>query len=422
MMVSVDEALALVLDSVAPLGLERVSILTARGRVLGEEIRSPRDIPGFDNSAMDGYAVRREDVAQAAENRPVRLTVTETIAAGAMPSKRVTAAHAARIMTGAPIPEGADAIVPVERTRSDGATVEILQAPEPNAFIRPRGEDLRSGELILSPGRILTAADLGTLASLNRAMVYVYRRPRVALIATGDELVDADQAPVGSQVINSSAYGLYGAIEEAGGEPVMLGIAPDNPDEIRARLRQAAGFDMALSTGGVSAGAFDHVKGVLDEIGMRELFHGVAQRPGRPLKYGLMDGRPFFGLPGNPVSTMVCFFVYARAALRKMAGAAVFGLPRIQVRCAVDIPKPTNLTEFARVKLERESDTWMARPTGNQSSGALSSLSKADALLIGPAGENPLKKGRELTALLLNQGAVADTGAFVEARHRRQKD
>ncbi len=422
MMVSVDEALALVLDSVAPLGLERVSILTARGRVLGEEIRSPRDIPGFDNSAMDGYAVRRDDVVQAAENRPVRLTVTETIAAGAMPSKPVTAAHAARIMTGAPIPEGADAIVPVERTRSDGVTVEILQAPEPNAFIRPRGEDLRSGELILSPGRILTAADLGTLASLNRAMIYVYRRPRVALVATGDELVDVDQAPIGSQVINSSAYGLYGAIEEAGGEPVMLGIAPDNPDEIRARLRQAAGFDMALSTGGVSAGAFDHVKSVLDEIGMRELFHGVAQRPGRPLKYGLIEGRPFFGLPGNPVSTMVCFFVYARAALRKMAGAADWSLPRIQVRCGVDIPKPTNLTEFARVTLEREGDTWMARPTGNQSSGALSSLSKADALLIGPAGENPLKKGRELTALLLNQGAVADTGAFVEARRLRQKD
>jgi len=417
-MISVDEALALVLESVAPLGLERVSILKARGRVLGEEIRSSRDIPGFANSAMDGYAVRRADVVNAAEDRPVRLAVTETIAAGAMPSKAVAAGQAARIMTGAPIPEGADAIVPVERTRSDGATAEILQAPEPDAFIRPRGEDLRQGELVMSPGRTLTAADLGTLGSLNRAMIYAYRRPRVALVATGDELVDVDRVPVGSQVINSSAYSLYGAIEEAGGEPVMLGIAPDDPAEIRARLKQAAGFDIALSTGGVSAGEFDHVKRALDEIGMRELFHGVAQRPGRPLKYGLIDGRPIFGLPGNPVSTMVCFLVYARPALRKMAGAATLGLPRIQVRCAVDIAKPKNLTEFARVKLEREGEAWMARPTGNQSSGALSSLSKADALLIGPAGENPLKAGRELTALLLDYGAVADTGAVLEARHR----
>jgi molybdopterin molybdotransferase len=312
--------------------------------------------------------------------------------------------------------------VPVERTRSDGNTVEIMQAPEPGAFVRPRGEDLRRGEVVFSPGRTLTPSDLGTLASLNRAMVYVHRRPRVAIIATGDELVDLDQVPAGSQVINSSAYSLYGAIEAAGGEPVMLGIARDDPEEIRARLKQAAGFDMALSTGGVSAGEFDHVKGALDALGMRELFHGVAQRPGRPLKYGLIDGRPFFGLPGNPVSTMVCFFVYARAALRKMAGAGEAGLPRLRVRCAVDIPKPTNLTEFARVKLEREGEGWMARPTGNQSSGALSSLSKADALLIGPAGENPLKAGSERTALLLDYGAVADTGAFLEARHRRHSD
>jgi molybdopterin molybdotransferase len=418
-MISVDEALALVLDSVAPLGLERVSILKARRRVLGEELRSPRDIPGFDNSAMDGYAVRGAEVVAAAENRPVRLAVTETIAAGMMPSKTVGPGQAARIMTGAPIPQGADAIVPVERTRGAGDSVEILASAEPGAFVRPRGEDLRRDESVLSPGRVLTAADLGTLASLNRAMVYVYRRPRVAIIATGDELVDVDQVPTGSQVINSSAYSLFGAIEAAGGEPVMLGIAPDQPDQVRARLKQAAGFDMALSTGGVSAGEFDYVKGALDGLGMRELFHGVAQRPGRPLKYGLIDGRPFFGLPGNPVSTMVCFFLYARAALRKMGGANALGLPRIQVRCAVDIAKPKHLTEFARVRLEREGERWMARPTGNQSSGALSSLSKADALLIGPAGENPLKAGSELTALLLDYGAVADTGAFLEARDRR---
>ncbi|MBF6570080.1 MAG: molybdopterin molybdotransferase MoeA [Candidatus Binataceae bacterium] len=421
-MISVDEALALVLENVAPLGRERVSILNLRDRVLAEEIRSPREIPAFDNSAMDGYAVRAADVSSAAAGHPVRLAVTETIAAGAMPSKTVGNGQAARIMTGAPIPEGADSIVPVERTRGEGDTVEILAAAEVAAFVRPRGEDLRRGEVVLSPGRKLTSADLGTLASLNRAMVYVYRRPRVAIIATGDELVDIDQIPSGAQVINSSAYGLFGAIEAAGGEPVMLGIAPDRADEIRARLKEASSFDMALSTGGVSVGQFDHVKGGLDQIGMRELFHGVAQRPGRPLKFGLIEGRPFFGLPGNPVSTMVCFYLYARAAIRKMNGITPdrLGLPRISVRCAVDIKKANNLTEFVRVMVERKDGELLVRPTGNQSSGALSSLSRADALLIGPAADNPLKTGSYLTALVLDPEGVTDTESWLEARHRRQ--
>jgi molybdopterin molybdotransferase len=412
-MISADEALQLVLENVAPLGVERAPILGVLGRVLAEEVRSPRDIPGFDNSAMDGYAVRAADVAHASASNPARLRVLGTVAAGAMPAARVEAGTAMRTMTGAPVAEGADAIVPVEQTRADGDTVEILAAVQRN-FIRPRGEDLRKGELAIESGRRLGAADLGMLASLNRSMIDVCRVPRVAIVATGDELVDVDQIPAGAQIVNSSAYALAGAVREAGGEPVILKVARDRPEEIRARLTEAFGFDAVLSTGGVSVGQFDHVKGALDDLGMRQIFHGVAQRPGRPLKFGIAAGRPIFGLPGNPVSTMVCFYLYARPALLKMGGRSDLGLPRLTARCAVDITTAKDLTEFVRVRLRREGGELYATPTGNQGSGILSSLSRADALLIGPADATVLKAGAQATVLLLSAGAADDAEPFFE--------
>jgi molybdopterin molybdotransferase len=319
-------------------------------------------------------------------------------------------------MTGAPIAEGADAIVPVERTRGTDAEVEILAPAEKGAFVRPRGEDLKNSELVISPCKALTASDLGMLASLNRSMVDVYRRPRVAIVATGDELVDVDTVPTGAQVINSSAYALAAAIRETGGEPIMLKVARDRPEEVRARLAEALAFDVVLTTGGVSVGQFDHVKVVLDELGLRQLFHGVAQRPGRPLKFGTIGGRPIFGLPGNPVSTMVCFYLYVRPALRRMTSRSDLGLPRITARCADDIQKANNLTEFVRVTLARRNGEVYAAPTGNQSSGVLSSLSRAHGLLIGPATERVLKGGSQAAVLLLDAGAAADAEAYFEER------
>jgi molybdopterin molybdotransferase len=418
-MTSADQALQIVLENVAPLGIERVSITAALGRILAEEVHSPRDIPGFDNSAMDGYAVRAADVALASETNPVRLEVLETVGAGVMPSRSVAAGQAIRTMTGAPIAPGADAIVQVERTRAEGNFVEVMVAPQAGAFVRPRGEDLRRGELVMSAGKTLSPSDLGMLASLNRAMVDVWRRPRVAIVATGDELVDLDQVPTGAQIVNSSAYALAGAIREAGAEPVILKVARDLPEEVRARLAEALAFDVVLSTGGVSVGQFDHVKVVLDELGLRQLFHGVAQRPGRPLKFGTIGGRPIFGLPGNPVSTMVCFYLYVRPALLKMGGATRTGLPRVAVKCAVDIPVAANLTEFVRVRLERRDGETFATTTGYQGSGVLSSLSRAHALLIGPAGVNLLKAGDQAIVLLLEPDAAVDTEAYFEERPRR---
>jgi molybdopterin molybdotransferase len=417
-MISPDEALEIVFDNVAPLGLERASIIDALGRVLGEQIYSPRDIPGFDNSAMDGYAVRAIDIQSASESSPVRLTVVETVGAGVMPSLPIGTGQAARTMTGAPIADGADAIVPVERTRGSEVEVEILASTEKGAFVRPRGEDLRRGELVISPGKALSASDLGMLASLNRSMVDVYRRPRVAIVATGDELVDVDTVPSGAQVINSSAYALASAIRETGGEPIMLKVARDRPEEVRARLAEALAFDVVLTTGGVSVGQFDHVKVVLDELGLRQLFHGVAQKPGRPLKFGTISGKPIFGLPGNPVSTMVCFYLYVRPALRRMTCRGDLGLPRITARCAMDIQKANNLTEFVRVTLSRRAGEIYATPTGNQSSGVLSSLSRAHGLLIGPAKERLLKAASQAAVLLLDAVVAADAEAYFEERLR----
>jgi molybdopterin molybdotransferase len=415
-MITPDEALRIVLEHATPLGVERIALLDALGRVLAEEIRSPRDVPPFDNSAMDGYAVRAADLAKSSEANPVRLRVVETVPAGTMPQRSVGPGEAARTMTGAPIATGADAIIPVERTRGSAGdeVVEFLAAVEPRAFVRPRGEDLRKGEVAMTAGKMLAPADLGTLASLNRSMVEVYRQPRVAIVATGDELVDVDQIPAGAQVVNSSAYALAGAIREAGAEPVMLKVARDTPAEVRARLSEALAFDVVLSTGGVSVGQFDHVKVVLDELEMQPLFHGVAQKPGRPLKFGTIHAHPVFGLPGNPVSTLVCFYLYVRPALLKMEGRREVGLARVQARCAVDIKLAKDLTEFVRVKLERRDGETFAAPTGNQGSGILSSLSRADGLLIGPAAETMLRAGAQGTVLLL----TTVTGeSFFERRH-----
>jgi molybdopterin molybdotransferase len=414
-MISADQAFKIVVENVQPTGVERVFIREALGRVLGEPIYAPRDVPSFDNSAMDGFAVRSGDLALASRERPAKLKVVETIAAGSFPKTELGPGLAARIMTGAPIPYGADAVVPVEQTRSSDDTVEVLVSVNSGGCVRRRGEDLREGMLILPARRRLRVADVGLLASLNRSMIDVYRRPRVAIVCTGDELVDIDQQPSGAQVVNSNAYGLAAAISEAGGEATLLRVARDRPPEIRERFCEALCCDVIVSTGGVSVGQFDHVKQVVRELGMRELFHGVAQRPGRPLMFGLLEERPVFGLPGNPVSALVCFELYGGPALRKMGGREDFWLPRVTALCAQDIKSAANLTEFIRVRIERRNGELYAAPSGEQGSAVLSALSRADGLLIGPAGKTSLPRGSQVEVLLLSSEAALRCSEGFEA-------
>ncbi len=406
-MISVREALESILKEVRPLGEERVGILQACGRVLAEEVFSGRDVPPFANSAMDGYAVRWEDIREASPERPCPLRVLEVVPAGSVPTQRVERGTAIKIMTGSPMPQGADTVVRVEETEERGGEVWVRKAGALGAHVRERGEDIRRGQVLLPRGRRLRPVDIGLLASVGRSFVLVYQCPRVAIVSTGDELVEVDEEPGGGQIVNSNAYALAAAVKESGAQAVPLRIARDRSEEIREVLTQAFRHDLVLSTGGVSVGDFDFVKGVMDGLGVRRLFWQVAQKPGKPLTFGVWEGRYYFGLPGNPVSSLVCFYLYVRPALRKMMGWQRLFPPVIAATVARDIPKAPGLTEFVRCQIHRENGRFWVTSTGSQSSGVLSSLSQGGGLIVGPPNLAVLPQGMEVRVLVLSEEDLA---------------
>lgn len=406
-MISVREALDGVLRDLPRLGAEQVPLTHARGRVLAQAVHATRDIPSFRNAAMDGYAVRAAEVAGAGRDHPVRLRVVETVAAGTVPRAAVQPGTAARIMTGAVMPEGADAVVRVEDSDGGESQVAVFAAVTAGASVRLPGEDLRAGECVLPAGRALRPADVGLLASLSRSMVAVARRPRVAIVATGDELVDVGEPLAAGQIVNSNAYTLAAAVDEAGGEAVMLGIVRDEPARLRAAFAAALDADVVLSSGGVSAGSFDYVRASLADLGYAERFWKVAQKPGKPLTFGVCAGTPVFGLPGNPVSSLVCFSLYVRPALRAMMGLAAVHLPSTTATLDERVAKSPDLTEFVRGVLDGPPDAYRVRPTGTQSSAVLRSLSLGDALIVGPPGLAVLEAGAPVRVVLL----APDTGS-----------
>jgi molybdopterin molybdotransferase len=404
----VREALDLIVGAVAPLGTERAGLLECVGRVLGEDVHSQRDVPGYANSAMDGYAVRHADLVSV----PARLRVTGTSSAGSRTVPAVGAGEAVRIMTGAPIPAGADGVVRVEDTRSEGCDVVVEIAGVKGSHIRQAGEDVRRGDTVLRRGRRLGAADIGLASSVGRTLLLVHRQPTVAILSTGNELVEADEEVASGQVVNSNAYMLAAAVRETGAVPLMLPIARDVPEEVRAAFEAAARADAILSTGGVSVGDFDYVKKVMDEIGVRRLFWKVAQKPGKPLTFGMLAGRPHFGLPGNPVSALVCFYLYARPALRRMGGHTAIHLPTASARLTHDLKKSEGITEFVRCRLERTADGWLATSTGTQSSAVLSSMSRGDGLVIAPAEKTLLRAGDDARVVLIGPDASSGEAPF----------
>lgn len=407
-MITVREALASVLAGLPRLGAEQAALTGACGRVLAEPIRAPRDVPSFRNSAMDGYAVRAQDVADATAAAPVVLRIIETIGAGAVPQRRVEPGTASRIMTGAVLPEGADAVVRVEDTHDAGVTVEVRAAVRAGNAVRLPGEDLGAGEEVLPAGRLLRPADVGLLASVGVAMVRVVRRPRVTILATGDELVDLGQPLRPGRIVNSNAYMLAAAVQEAGGVTTVLGIVPDQPQPLREAFAEACRADMVLSTGGVSMGSFDYVRRILHDMGYEERFWRVAQKPGKPLTFGLLRGTPVFGLPGNPVSSLVCFYVYVLPALRTMMGLRKVHLPTVDATLAEDICKTERLTEFVRCVLEGSPNCYRARSTGSQSSGVLRSMSSGNGLIVGPPELSVLESGSSVRVVLLAPDAGSE--------------
>ena len=320
-MISVEDAQKSILDMIRPMGRERAGLLNSLGRVLAEDVHSSRAIPPWNNSAMDGYALRAEDVAGASRETPKALRVIEEIQAGVVATREVGPGEAIKIMTGAPIPGGADAVVLVEETeRISGDEVHIFLSVREGEAVRLAGEDVKPGETVLAQGARLGPASLGMLANIGRPSVYVYQKPRVAILATGEELVDLGDTPDVGQIFNSNSYALAAQVLEAGGEPLLLGIARDNAEDLQRHIEDGLAADLMITSGGVSVGDFDLVKSTLGGLGNDMRFWRVRMKPGKPMAFGVLNDKPVFGLPGNPVSTMVSFELFVRPSLLKMQG------------------------------------------------------------------------------------------------------
>jgi len=398
----VEEARAQILALAAPLPAEWVSLDDALGRTLADDVTAQRTLPPWDNSAMDGYAVRSADLAGPP---PVRLVVAETVYAGATPKREVQPGTCARIMTGAPLPAGADAVVIRERTRPvpDGGAdqVDILEAVEPGHFVRPRGEDAREGQVLLLRGTPLGIPELGLLWAQGRLSAPVPRSPRVAILSTGDELCRADEQPQG-RIVDTNAPSLALAVRRAGGLPTLLGIAHDTRDSVAAALARLDGFDVVLTSAGVSVGERDYVKEVLAALGVELHFWRVALKPGKPLVVGRRGKTLFFGLPGNPTSSLVTFELFVRPALRRLLGHTDVEPVRVTGRLDGRLSKPPGLAHFVRVTATwREGGLW-ARPLATQTSGVLRSAVTATHLLHFPREANSLAHGDSIELLPLS--------------------
>ncbi|MBC7227841.1 MAG: molybdopterin molybdotransferase MoeA [Thermoflexales bacterium] len=407
---SVEEALERILETVRVLEPERVPILEALGRVLAEEVVADRSIPPLPNSAMDGYAVRAADVARV----PVRLRVIAEAPAGRLSPVEVTPGTAVRIMTGAPIPAGADTVVPFEHTRveqdSSCEWVEILRETRPGANVREAGEDVRAGQVVLSPGQVLRPQEIGMLAALGRTEVAVIRRPRVAILATGDEVVPPWETPGPGQIRDANSYTVAAQVRQYGGVPLLLGVARDEETLAREGVRRALAerADLIITSGGVSIGDFDLVKQVLAAEGEMR-FWSLNMKPGRPLAFGVVGGVPLVGLPGNPVSAMVATELFVRPALRKMQGFTQWPWPEVRARLTDPITRKDGRRHYLRVRLRETPEGWEATLTGDQGSGILSSLVQADGLAVIPEDVDHLPADSEVRVLLLREYGVRNT-------------
>ncbi len=412
-MISVEEARAYILRHFAPLEAERVELLDALDRVLTEDIVSPIHVPPHNNSAMDGYAVRAQDIRGASKTNPIRLNVVADLGAGYVPDAEVTQDTAVRIMTGAVIPRGADTVVRFEETseavdqKASGkgsGSVEILNAPERGANVRLAGEDIRAGEIVLRKGTLLRPPEIGLLASIGQSKVNVHRRPRVAILATGDELVEIDAPLSEGKIRNSNEYSNAAAVLKAGGVPIRLGIARDNVQDLTRKIRKGvdAGADLFITSAGVSVGDYDIVKDVLNSEGEMH-FWQVNMKPGKPLAFGIVGGVPLLGLPGNPVSAIVSFETFARPAILTMLGKTKFARPQVEAILQDRAENNAGRRNYIRVFVSRNGNgEYTAMTTGEQGSGILSSITRANGLLEMPPEDLEYKPGARVRVTMLD--------------------
>ncbi len=408
-MIGVDEALRAILAGIAPLPTEELPILDALGLILAEEIVATDDSPPFRNSAMDGYAVRAADLTGASRESPVRLRVVAEGPAGYAPRGEVTPGTAIRIMTGAPLPPGADTVVRFEETdepqheavptKASVVKIAVTQAHWVN--VREAGEDIRAGETALRRGALLRPAEIGVLASLGRATVQVHRRPVVAIVSTGDEVVDLGQPLQPGQIRNSNSYTLAALVQRYGGLPRLLGVARDTIADLTAVLAAARDADLIISSGGVSVGDYDMVKDVLRAEGQIDIWQ-VRMKPGKPLAYGRLGGKPFLGLPGNPVAAYVSFELFARPILLRQLGHANIGKPSIRARVTVPLTNRGGRRHFVRAFVADGPQGLETRPTGDQGSAVLTALTRANGLLVVTDDQEQVAIGESVEVLLLH--------------------
>ena len=399
-MLSVDEARQRMLDTIPVLPSEKREILECADYVLAEELNATENIPPFDNSAMDGFAVRAADVKNASEKNPAVLSVVEMIAAGYAPIKQVAAGQAARIMTGAMMPQGADAVVMQEVTQQDADEVKIFESIDKTGNVRFTGESVAEGQQVMEKGKHLRPPEISMLASLNCAEATVHRKPTVAIVSTGDELTPLGEPLAPGKIRDSNRYGLYAQVEEAGGIPIDMGIAPDDEAETERIFRAAlAKADALVTSGGVSVGEHDVVKTVLAKLGKIN-FWRVAMKPGKPQAYGIADGKPIFGLPGNPVSSLVVFELFVRPALLKMAGHTELLRPTFKATLTETLTNRDGRVNYMRAVLKVSDGEITAQTTGPQGSGILYSLVLANGLIIIPTATT-LQAGEKVDAQFL---------------------
>lgn len=388
-----------VLESVKLFGIESVKLEQSLGRVLAEDVHANRDQPPYDVSAMDGFALRSADVA----NAPAALEIIEDIKAGDMPSKTVAAGQCARIMTGAPVPPGADTVIRVEETQALSDTrVQINVSVKPNNDIRPRGEGMHNGDVALPTGTELTPGAVGMLAMVKRSAVQVYRQPRVAILSTGDELEGLSDPFDANKIPDANSYALMAQVQALGIQPTLLGIARDKPEELRRYLQDGLRHDVLLVSGGTSVGVHDYVRPTLEGLGVQMKFWRVEMKPGHPMAFGVAANTFVFGLPGNPVSSMVCFEEFVLPALRRMMGHARIHRRTLEARLTYDVKHKHSRTEFVRVMLSRDADGYLASSAGAQGSGILASMSRAEGLLVVPPQSKGLAAGSMVTVQLLD--------------------
>jgi len=400
-MLPVEEAQERVLAEVQVLGTEQVAFTEALGRVLREEVRATRDVPDGDNTAMDGYAVRADNIASA----PVSLRVIENLPAGTVATKRVEQGTAIRIMTGALMPDGSDTVAHVEITDAGSDVVTVHESLKKGTNVRKRGEDMHAGDLVLAAGTPIHAAEVGVLASVQKPVVKVGRRPTVAILSTGDEIIDVGDAMVHGKVVNSNSYSLAALVREAGAIPRMIGIVPDTQEATVAAIESAIESDFVISSGGVSVGAYDFVKDALDALGAETKFWQVAMKPGKPVVLSRLRGRLYFGLPGNPVSCMVSFLLFIAPAIRKAMGQNVNLLPPI-VQTRIDAPLKSrgDRRNYMRVRVVARDGELVSQPMTSQGSGVSTSMIQANGFAIVETGVTRVEAGSMVPTVLV--GAV----------------